>query len=153
MQEKAPETGTAALSGASEADILRAFGAEADDAAALAAYALHRRARLDFEARFAEKHGREPEQAERDAFLLGEITATRIAAYRAEAERLMKPGTPPKLARKPRWPFFGLWVDAPMAPSLAPEPVNWRGLFTRLLVLLLAVVVTAILLRVLFVQR
>lgn len=153
MQEKAPETGTAMPARTSETDILRAFGAEADDAVALAAYALHRRARLDFEARFAEKHGREPEQAERDAFLLGEITPTRIAAYRAEAERLMKPGTSPKPLRKPRWPFFGLWVDAPMAPSLAPEPVNWRGLFARLLVLLLAVVATAILLRVLFVQR
>ncbi len=153
MQDKPPETEVAGRNGTGESDILRAFGADKDDAQALAAYALHRRARLDFETRFAEKQGREPGDAEREAFLLGEITPTRIAAYRAEAERLMKPTTSPNPPRKARWPFFGLWVEAPLSPNLTAEPVNWRGLFSRLLVLLLAVVVTAILLRVLFVQR
>ncbi|HRE21027.1 MAG TPA: hypothetical protein PKW21_08345 [Rhabdaerophilum sp.] len=153
MQDRVSETSAIGLAGTDDGGILHAFGANADDAVALAAYALHRRARLDFEARFAAKHGREPDDAERDAFLLGEVTKVRIAAYRAEAERLMKPGVSPKPPRKARWPFFGLWVDAPMGPSPISESLNWRGLFIRLVVLLLAVIVTAILLRVLFVQR
>lgn len=153
MQDKPPETAATSPALTGESEILRVFGADKDDAQALAAYALHRRVRLDFETRFAERHGREPGEAEREAFLLGEMTPARIAAYRAEAARLMTPAASPKAPRKGRWPFFGLWVDAPMGPSSISEPINWRGLFSRLLVLLLAVVVTAILLRVLFVQR
>lgn len=153
MQDKAAETGAICPTRTDDAELLRAFGADADDAIALAAYALHRRAWLDFESRFAVRHGREPGEAEREAFLLGEMTPSRITAYRAEAERMFQPRAATKVPRKMRWPFFGLWVDAPMTPASSAEPVNWRGLFTRLLVLLLAVVVTAILLRVLFVQR
>lgn len=153
MQENRPEAGVASPAGIGDAEILQAFGADADDAVALAAYALHRRALTDFEARFGDGHGGEAREAGRKAFLLGEVTPARIAAYRAEAERLMKPAVAPRRGAKARWPFFGLWVDAPMAPATDAEPLNWRGLFFRLLVLLLAVVVTAILLRVLVVQR
>lgn len=142
-------------------DMLAVYGADHDDAVALAAYALHARARHAFEARFAEKHHREPAPAEREAFLLGEMTPRRIAAYRAEAQRLvasaasaspaLQTGAPQR--KRARWPFFGMWVEAPRGPAANPEATNWRGLFFRLLVLLLAVVTTAILLRVLVVQR
>lgn len=153
MQDRVPDGAATGSSGTGELEILLAFGAEADDAAALTAYALHCRARLEFEAHYVEHHGRVPEGAALEAFLLGELTPSRLAAYRAEAGRILKQGRPAKALAKARWPFFGLWVDAPMAPSGTAEPLNWRGLLLRLFVLLLAVITTAILLRVLFVSK
>lgn len=139
---------------ADEATIFRAFASSPDDLIGLAAFALHRRAMLDFRAEFAARQGRAPNTEEETAFLIGETGPTRIAAYREAAAR-MAPGQAASEAkpvkRRMKWPLFGSWVESPLAPE-KPDEINWRGLLVRLLVLLLAVIATAILLRVLFVR-
>lgn len=137
-----------------EAQILARFVPASDDSIGLLAYALHRRVLIAFRAEFARTTGREPEPGEEAAFLVGELSEPRLASYRAEASSLVSP-TPvaavsPK--RKARWPFFGLWVDAPLAPSGEPGTINWRGLMWRLAILLASVITTAVLLRVLVVK-
>lgn len=139
-----------------EASMLARFATGESDPAGLIAFSLHRRALAAFRQDFAIHHGRAPEASEENAFLIGEVSASRLAAYRASADALLKQtgsrmtGTP---KRKARWPWFGMWIDAPMAPGGEPEKINWRGLFIRLLVLLLAVITTAILLRILIVKN
>lgn len=133
--------------------ILAAFAAEAEDVTGLLAYALHRKARIAFREAFKVTHGRAPDPAEWRGFLAGEVAGARIAAYRAEAERLME-GTGGAAPRKParRWPLFGLFPEAMTTPP--PDgKVNWRGLILRLLMLLGAVMLTAILLRILVVPK
>lgn len=132
--------------------ILARFVPDGTDPAGLLAYALHRQALLAFRLDFTAQRGRAPDQAEEGAFLIGEFSAARLAAYRSRAEAMISTPAAPAPRRRARWPWFGMWVDAPMAPSGQPEKINWRGLFLRLLVLLLAVVTTAILLRVLVVK-
>jgi hypothetical protein len=156
MSDKADPDDTPRMTPA-EAVTLTRFGADADDLIALAAYALHRRAFIDFGADFATQHGREPKDGEIAAFLVGETSASRIALYRREAEILARREAPAGTSGKPqaclphkaRWPWFGMWIDAPLAPPGQPERINWRGLFSRLGTLLLAVIVTAIALRLL----
>ena len=146
-----------------DAGTIARFAAAPDDAAGLIAYALHRRALVEFRGDFSRLHGREPDAAAENAFLIGETAQGRIAAYRANAEALLAaggakaasssalaPGTVKPRPARPRWPWMGLWINAPLAPPQGP--LNWRGLFWRLFVLLLAVVVTALLLRVLIVR-
>ncbi|KAF0230358.1 MAG: hypothetical protein FD175_1680 [Beijerinckiaceae bacterium] len=136
-----------------EASVLARFVPDTSDAVGHVAYALHRGALMAFRQEFHARHARSPDAVEEEAFLVGEVSDARIAAYRTSASGIVMPaaasGTP---KRKARWPWFGMWIDAPMAPSGQPEAINWRGLFTRLIVLLLAVITTAILLRVLFVK-
>ncbi len=156
------ETAGKTPSALDEAAILARFAPDGADAAGLIAYALHRRALLAFRAEFASRQGRAPGPDEENTFLIGEVSEGRIAAYRASARAMIgagaettasAPAMPPvKPKRKARWPWFGVWVDAPMAPSGEPETINWRGLLFRLLTLLAAVVTTAILLRVLVVK-
>lgn len=137
-----------------EAERIRRFAPEGDGVG-LAAYALHRRALLAFRAEFESRFARAPEAAEETAFLLGEEAPERIQAYRREAEALLaSTGAEAKqvtAVRKPtRWPFFGQWIEAPA--SLDPaKPINWRGLVGRFILLLGAVIATAVLLRTLFV--
>ncbi|OYU48627.1 MAG: hypothetical protein CFE31_09240 [Rhizobiales bacterium PAR1] len=137
-----------------EAQIFARFILAPDDSTGLLAYALHRRALLAFRADFDRTAGRGPEPAEEAAFLVGELSEPRLASYRAEASSLalptLLPVAPPK--RKARWPFFGLWVDAPLAPSGEPGTINWRGLMWRFAILLASVITTAVLLRVLVVK-
>lgn len=136
-----------------EAAVLARYILDASDAIGHIAYALHRRALLAFRQEFLTQHGRLPDAREEGAFLIGEISEARLQAYRASAGSMATPATRPDAPkRKARWPWFGMWVDAPMAPSGQPEAINWRGLFMRLIVLLLAVITTAILLRVLIVK-
>jgi hypothetical protein len=142
-------------SGIGERAILARFAATQDDAAGLLAFALHRRAVLDFHADFATRQGRGPEPGEEAAFLIGETSESRIAAYRAAAAAMIGgagqslPSKPAK--RRSKLPWFGYWVESPLAPE-RPEEINWRGLVLRLAILLLAVMATAILLRILFVR-
>jgi hypothetical protein len=128
------------------------------EAEGLLAYALHRRALLAFRADFTTRHARAPEVGEEAAFLIGEDLPERIAAYRRDARAMMAtpaPASPPEknvpVKKRIRFPFFGQWIEAP--PNYDPDqPVNWRGLMLRLVVLLLAVIGTAVLLRVLVVK-
>jgi hypothetical protein len=144
--------------GIGQPGLLQRFATVPGDAVGLAAYGLHCRAADDFRRDFLAHHGRLPSDSEEKVFLIGEQSETRIAAYRQTARAMIetqlradKPSSPsgsPPL-RKPRWPWFGMWVEAPMAPAGSPETINWRGLFGRLAILLLAVVATALLLRIL----
>lgn len=137
-----------------DAQIFARFVQKPDDSIGLLAYALHRRALIAFHSDFARTTARKPEPVEEAAFLLGELSEPRLASYRGEAASLMSPAVLPKTPekRKARWPFFGLWVDAPLAPSGEPGTINWRGLMWRLAILLASVITTAILLRVLVVK-
>ncbi|MCA1999631.1 MAG: hypothetical protein LDL25_07560 [Hyphomicrobiales bacterium] len=147
---------------AAEHRLQAAFIAGGEDVEGLIAYALHRRASLEFAGEFRRRHGRRPEPGEIAAFETGEIAPSRIAAYRAEARRLVESwragagqdavreqGQQPSGSAIPRrWPWFGLLPETQPAAG----PIDWKGLTLRLLVLLLAVIVTALLLRVLVVQ-
>jgi len=136
-----------------EAALFTQFLTEAEDATGLAAYALHRRARLDFIRAYAERTGAEPDEAALTPFMIGEMMASRIDAYRAEAARLIAQqsgaGTSaaPPLPNPKRFLTWGLGE----AIAHAQKPLPWRALALRLLVLLAAVVVTALMLRVLVV--
>lgn len=141
--------GTDRLETPDDAAILARFAPDDADPVGLLAYALHRQALLAFRQDFATQRGRAPGPVEESAFLVGEFSAARLAAYRTRAEGMISTPATPAPKRKARWPWFGMWIDA---PSGLPEKINWRGLFFRLLVLLLAVVATAILLRVLVVK-
>ena len=135
-----------------------------EDSEGLLAFGLHRRAFLDWQDAYSGKHGVAPDSAAIDSFLLGETHERRIRDYRERANLMMASSAEPaepvqgdrKIpAPKPRplrtwfWPWgfpSGFVVENP------DQPINWKGLFWRLLLLLLAVVVTAVLLRVLVVR-
>jgi hypothetical protein len=144
-----------------ERDMLALLVGGADDAEGHLAFALHRRAVLDWLAAFEEAEGRRPGDGEMRLFLLGESAERRIAAYREQAAvmlavpaeapipALQMPEKKPQPLRTWFWPWgfsTGFAVENP------EKPLNWKGLFLRLLVLGLAVVVTALALRI-FVVR
>jgi hypothetical protein len=124
--------------------------APSGEAEGLLAYALHRRALVAFRAEFLARQARAPESGEEAAFLIGEDAPERIESYRQQARALMAAPPKPPAAKRTRWPFYGQWVDAPLQDP--GQPINWRGLFMRLATLLLAVIATAVLLRVLVVK-
>lgn len=128
------------------------FAKDGADVAGLLAYALHMRAAEAFEARFRDLNGRGPDPRDRAAFLVGETHPTRITAYRGEAERLLAARSATPVRQRSLWPRFGLAPPEALARQ-EQAPINWRGLALRLLILLFAVVTTAILLRVLFVRH
>ena len=125
-------------------DPLSQFAAEPEDGIGLAAFGLHARRRAEWHRAFVEGTGRAPDAA----LLLGDITAPRIAAYRAEAERLLGQ----RATARPRpispWWRTGLGT-APVDPA---GPIPWGALFARLALLMAAVIVTALALRVVFVR-
>lgn len=136
------------------------FVSGAGDVEGLLAYALHTKAFVAFRARFSDEAGRAPTDTDDIAFLIGDTDPDRIIWYRAEATRLLaaretaaahgmprQPGT-----RRNFWPRFGLMPDA--ARSAAESgPANWKGLIARLAVLLLAVITTALMLRILVIGQ
>jgi hypothetical protein len=151
------KTPAAPPSGLDDVAILARFVAGPEDAPGLIAYALHRKALMAFRDGFRTHHGRDAGDGDEAAFLIGEISEARLEAYRKAAAALIPEASsaaapPPQPKRRTRWPWFGMWVDAPLGPAGDPDRINWRGLFGRLFVLLLAVVVTALLLRLLFVK-
>jgi hypothetical protein len=132
-----------------------------DDAEGLLAFALHRRALIDWVQAYRARHGREPDDDALDIFLLGEAAPRRLADYRERAGILLMPSgeasgkpaaaTPagPPAPRKPLRTWFWPWGVSPGFVVENPEqPINWKGLLWRLLMLLGAVVVTALLLRI-----
>lgn len=170
------ESGTAMA----EAEILGCFIARDGsakgeaDLAGHVAYALHREALVAFRAEFTARQGRPPEGPEEAAFLVGETSAARIATYRAQAAAMLaahparteapsaaaasrtalageeEPGEKTRRPRRFRlFPALGMFA----APIDQPAgPINWKGLLLRFLLLLLAVIATALLLRILVVH-
>lgn len=142
-----------------EAALIRLFAPEDDDVEGLLAFALHRRAMLDWLAAFSGSTGREPTSDDTRAFLIGETATRRVQDYRDRAALMIglagegdAPPAPVKPTPKTRmiWPFgpgMGFTVENP------GQPVNWRLLTVRLLMLMGAVIVTALFLRLFVVPR
>lgn len=136
------------------------FVAGSDDIDGMLAHALHIRAFAAFRARFAAETGRVPAEADEAAFLIGETDPIRIAWYRDEAARMLAARVATTMSGKSAqpdpgrssWPHFGLLPEAARTAAEAGG-VNWKGLLVRLVVLLLAVITTALLLRVLVVGK
>ena len=145
-----------------EADILARLNAGDDDAEGLLAFALHRRAFLDWTKAYADLHGRPPDEAPRDAFMLGETAERRRKDYRDRAQLMLASAEPspeavaaamPMPRKRPIRTWFWPWGMPERFSVEDPErPVNWRGLTLRFLMLLVAVVVTALFLRFFFVR-
>ncbi len=145
-----------------ERALLAALVKDEDDAEGLVAFALHRRAFLDWFSAFEATEKREPDQGEIRLFLLGETAERRLAAYRERAALMIDAPKidsgapapmpmPPK--RQPLRTWFWPWGFSSGFVVADPDaPVNWRGLLLRLLMLGGAVVVTALALRI-FVVR
>lgn len=140
-----------------EATMLSHFMPDDDNAEGLLAFALHRRAVLDWAKAFHASEKRPPTGEDLRQYLLGEATPRRVQEYRARAEQMLGASktltplaTPEPAAAKPKtrksmiWPFgpgLGMVVEQP------DQPINWKGLLLRLLFLMLAVIATALVLR------
>ncbi|MCU0819374.1 MAG: hypothetical protein MUF11_08695 [Beijerinckiaceae bacterium] len=145
-----------------ERELLAALVKDEEDAEGLVAFALHRRAFLDWCAAFEASEKREPDSGEIRLFLMGETAERRIAAYRERAAMMIDapkidasapPAMPMPAKRQPLRTWFWPWGFSSGFVVADPDaPMNWRGLFLRLLMLGAAVVVTALALRV-FVVR
>lgn len=160
MENPAPSASNATPLLRDEATRFARFVSGNDDIEGMLAHALHIRAFAAFRTRFADEAGRAPAESDETAFLIGETDPTRIAWYREEAMRMLaarSTGTTPGKSARPDplprpWPYFGILPEAARAAAEAGG-VNWRGLLVRLVVLLLAVIITALLLRVLVVGQ
>lgn len=142
----------------SDAGILTLYAPDKADAIGLLAYALHRHTVIEWVEAFTTKTERAPDAAAFSQFYIGETMPGRIAAYRAEAERVLEGEKPQRITKaeasplKPTSRSFLTWgLEEAIANAKAPIP--WRALAIRLFILLLAVVVTALVLRVLFVPQ
>lgn len=150
--ETPAHAGTTSERSDAEAAMFRQLVSGENDVAGMVAYALHRRAFLDWSEAFARSAGRDPDDAERRAFLIGESSPRRLSEHRSRAETIVSATGPRRSLAARRtllWPF-GPGIGIP-ANEPAP-PVNWRGLAWKLLLLLIAVVVTALALRLLVVH-
>lgn len=151
------ETPRSPVNLAEEDAVIGLFAPGEADAIGLLAYALHRRSRLTFRADYAQRTGNPPSPEAEIAFLIAETTAGRLAAYRDEARRMISLGTAPAPASiqpDPPPAKRTLWSFGMPAMTMPGEPVrvNWKGLIYRLAMLMLAVIATALLLRILFLR-
>jgi hypothetical protein len=144
-----------------ERDMLARLVAGADDAEGHLAFALHRRAVLDWMEAFEKAEGRRPDAGEMRLFLIGESAERRLTAYREQAALMISVPTeapipaiviPEKKPQRLRTWFWPWGFSTGFAVENPDQPLNWKGLFWRLLILGLAVVVTALALRI-FVVR
>jgi hypothetical protein len=137
-----------------------------EDHEGLIAFTLHRRAVFDWQDAYRARHQRDPSSEALADFLLGEQAERRILDYRERANLMLampaettepfkadKPNGSTAAKKQPLRTWFWPWGTAPGFVVDAPEqPLNWKGLFLRLVMLLAAVIVTALLLRVFVVQ-
>jgi hypothetical protein len=162
-----PENAVAEAQGATfaiaaERDMASRLIREEEDPIGLIAFALHRRAFLDWQDAFLAAERRPPGDGEIRLFLLGEQAERRLQAYRERAmliapasEETVAPPVPaqPMPARKPLRTWFWPWGISPGFVVENPDqPINWKGLILRLALLALAVIVTALALRFLVVR-
>lgn len=149
------ETPRSTVNLAEEDAVIGLFAPAEADAIGLLAYALHRRSRLTFRADYAQRTGNPPSAEAEMAFLIAETTAGRLAAYRDEASRMISLGAAPAPApTQPDPSPAKRWSFGMPAMTMPGEPVrvNWKGLIYRLAMLMLAVIATALLLRILFMR-
>ncbi|CAN1490503.1 hypothetical protein MCEMSEM23_00177 [Rhabdaerophilaceae bacterium] len=144
---------------AAEREMLSRLVTGDEDAAGLIAYSLHRRAVVDWVEAFMAAESRFPDAGEWRVFLLGEGADRRIAAYRERAALMLaadEPALPmpaPALSMPPKRQPLRTWFWPWGFPSTfvvenPDQSLNWRGLLWRLLLLTLAVIVTALALRI-----
>jgi hypothetical protein len=152
-----------------ERDMLRLLVSGEDDAEGLLAFALHRRAFFDFAEAYRKAEGVEPDATALKHFMLGETADRRLKEYRERANLLLSlppetagaaaavsqdsGKTPEKTRPKTRTWFWPWGFPSTFAIDAPDQPINWKGLAARLLLLMLAVIVTALLLRILFVRN
>lgn len=149
--------------------MLRLLVSGEDDAEGLLAFALHRRAFFDFADAYRKAEGMEPDATALRHFMLGETAERRLKEYRERANLLLSlpveatgataamPGetekNPEKTRQKTRTWFWPWGFPSGFVVENPDQPVNWKGLAARFSMLLLAVIVTALLLRFLFVRN
>jgi hypothetical protein len=146
-----------------ERDMLCLLVSDDEDAEGLLAFALHRRAYIDWADAYRAARGAEPDDKTLADFMLGETAERRIRDYReraslmlavppepAPAQQAPTKAQPPRTIRTWFWPWGFPQAFAPDTPD---QPVNWKGLASRLVLLMLAVIVTALLMRFLFVRH
>ena len=160
MAENTAGSLAAALDG--EVALLAKLVADEDDAEGLVAFALHRRAFLDWVTAFEAAEQRKPNEGEIRLFLMGETADRRLAAYRERASLMIDapkidpaaaPARPMPTKKPPLRTWFWPWGFSSGFVVADPDaPMNWRGLFLRLAMLGAAVVVTALALRIFFVR-
>ncbi len=142
-----------------EAALLARFVTDDGDPAGLVAYALHRKALLAFRADYSARTGSAPSPDAERAFLIAETAEPRMNQYHEEARRRLGTAPPPlptpvtsEPAPRKRMRWTAIFGGPPVLMPDQPDTVNWRGLLTRLGILLLAVIMTSLLLRALFVR-
>ena len=131
MPTSVPESEVPA-SRVSEAALLQAYETAQDPRIGLLAYGLHRQDYLQWQAFFTTHHCEPPTSADMDGYLTGEIRPARIEAYHAQARDMLQ-ATPAKSVKT--------------ASPTAPTQIAWRHLALKLVALMIAVVITALLLR------
>ena len=147
-----------------EARILAALVSGPDDAEGMIAFALHRQAAMEWRGVFLASRKAQPDAEDYELFMLGEEMPGRIAGYKERAALLLAaqageaadmqasdkaPSAKQTRLRSIFWPWG---ITSGFRADLAEKPVNWRGLFVRLALLGLAVIVTALFFR-LFVPK
>jgi hypothetical protein len=115
--------------------------------AGLLAYGLYKLARRDWSDAFLARHRREPQSEDIEAFILGELTPSRIAGYRQQAEARLAALAPVLPAASSSAPV----AVRPGDPMDQPKP-RLKDLMIRLALLLVAVVVVGLMIRFLVVK-
>jgi hypothetical protein len=132
LASASPQEPVAPILRMSEAALLQAFATVDDPRIGLLAYGLHRQDYIQWLTFFTSHHASPPTSADMDGYLTGEIRPTRIEAYHAQATSMLR-ATPILSSKK--------------TPQDAPKQIAWRHLVFKLGALMIAVVVTALLLR------
>jgi hypothetical protein len=130
-------------------DLFSRFVETPEDTPGLLAYALHRQTLRDWEALIREREGAPPDLGAIRAFEIAEALPGRIMAYRALAEQRLSASrgqTRPRLIPRPDPRAFVFWGLSPAAQEGESAP-PWGAFFIRLLLLLVAVVASALLMR------
>ncbi len=134
---------------ADEAGVLAYLLAQAPEPEALLAFALYRQAVLAFIARYQTHHARPPEPGELAGFAFGEAHPDRLAVYRSKALALLRAPDVPVSA--PDLSLESAPTSMPPPPfaaaPLSLKPQDLRALITRFMLLLAAVIFTALVLR------
>jgi hypothetical protein len=108
------------------------------DLTGLLAYSLYKQNKRDWLIAFRATHGRDPEAAETEAFILGERLPRRTATYRRLAEDMLQRadgGKPGLLSGLMHQPANDIGGPGPALQQAAKSPVTWRYIGIMLLML------------------
>jgi hypothetical protein len=114
------------------------------DVTGLLAYALYKQNKRDWLIAFQATHGRDPDGAETEAFILGERLPRRTATYRRLAGDLQRRGEdtgPGLLSGLMQAPANDSRATGPTLQQAAKSPVTWRYIAIMLMMLVAMAVV------------